>query len=164
MNLFTIMRHPSHTIEKLFAEAFGPWPAIYRRSSLCGWRPIFNFSRSLSTRLKPMDAPAKTRSATSSRGVTVNETREAYIIEVELPEMIKESLCLEISENTLMIKGEKQGHNHAKDQPGHSTCEHCEFERLIQLPVAARPGSIRARLNGNVVIIDITKDNTEPWN
>ena len=36
------LENPSHPIDQFFDDAFGPRPALFRITSLCGWYPIIN--------------------------------------------------------------------------------------------------------------------------
>jgi HSP20 family molecular chaperone IbpA len=139
-------------VEKLFSAAFGPSPAIFRQQSLCGWRPI----APLSALHPPLDDLLK-RKNTAEPGkdpvVEIYETGESFIIEVTLTGIIKESLYLEVVGSLLIIHGERMQNYPAalleKIDP--------HFQQIVQLPRSARPGEIRARMNGDTVTINIKK-------
>ena len=42
MNPGVLQYHPTDSIDQYFADAFGPRPAKFRRTSLCGWSHLIN--------------------------------------------------------------------------------------------------------------------------
>lgn len=145
------------TVDKLFATAFGASPAMYKHASLCGWRslaPPYIPTPLLSTkaRQKKKDWPTD-----KSPGISIYETSDTIVIEVELPEIKKNSLYLEISGDLLIIRGERLS-THSTDY--NDLEQHRRFalvQRFIQLPVLARPKEVRAQMVGNIVKISISK-------
>lgn len=144
------------TVEQLFAAAFGPQPIEYHEKSLFGWRPL-----DLNPDLFPFQnespaPPDKAASSDSPSGVKIYETETLIVVEVELPAIEEESLYLEISGYMLIIRGNQlspKTANHAKNT--RHTIQ--EVQRCVQLPVFARPGEVRARLNGNIIRVMIRK-------
>ena len=89
-------------------------------------------------------------------GVTVYETESLVVVEVEMPAIEEESLYLEISGNSLIIRGNRlspKKSNHGRTAKRSDK----EVHRCIPLPVIARPGEVRARLNGNIIRVVIRK-------
>lgn len=144
------------TVEQLFAAAFGPEPLEYHRKSLFGWRPLplnpggFPFGGE-----NPMPT-AGTSSPESHSGVKVYENEALIVVEVELPAIEEESLYLEISGDTLIIRG-KRLFPKAADRANIASHPKQEVQRHIRLPVIARPGEVRARLTGNIIRVTIRK-------
>jgi HSP20 family molecular chaperone IbpA len=139
-------------VEHLFKAAFGPSPAKFRQQSLCGWRPLAALSA-----LHPPLADLLKRKNTGKPGkdavVEIYETAKAFIIEVTLTGIIKESLYLEITGNLLIIHGERMQSNTAALLDNIDS----HFQQIVQLPKSARPGEIRARMKGDTVKINIQK-------
>ncbi len=144
-------------IETLFDKAFGPSKYAYLKESLCGWAPCLHQPplAGLSSDNPAKDAESYTPD--DMDGVIIQETVDAIILEIEVPHLKAESLYLEISGNMLIVRGERmqtmssdQGGTMARQQP-------LNYERLVVLPVPARPGEVRARLVGRVVKVNILK-------
>jgi len=137
------------TVEQLFAAAFGPEPLDYHYKSLFGWRPLA---------LNPDGPPLGSEKPApgSQPGVTVYETEALIVVEVEMPAIEEESLYLEISGNMLIIRGNRlHPGNPNRGRTARRTAK--EVHRCVQLPVIARPGEVRARLNGNIIRVVIRK-------
>jgi HSP20 family molecular chaperone IbpA len=144
------------TVEQMFAAAFGPEPIEYHRKSLFGWRPPAQNSDAFPFWAEKPAAPDQASSPDLPSGVKVYETEALLVVEVELPAIDEESLYLEISGSMLIIRGTRLPPNASNrvHAPKHADQE---VQRCIQLPVIARPGEVRARLNGNTVRVMIRK-------
>jgi HSP20 family molecular chaperone IbpA len=145
------------TINRLFRSAFHSSEAVYRRESLMGWRPLRLDETVRKGRPGNKPAPRNDTPAAHPPGVTIRETDDQVVIEVELPWIKADSLYIEISGDLLIIRGEREAEK-AK-APGDSPVQAGErmVHRYIQLPMIARPGEVRARLDGNTVRVNISK-------
>jgi HSP20 family molecular chaperone IbpA len=144
------------TIEQLFEAAFGPEPLEYHHKSLLGWRPLALVPGSPSHWIEQAAPPGRSTSYDDSAGVKVYETETLIVVEVELPAIDEESLYLEISGYMLIIRGNPLHAN----SPSHRLAARYnkkKVHRCIQLPVLAKPGEVRARLEGNIVRVMIRK-------
>ncbi len=148
------------TVDQLFDAAFSSTKREYEHKSLLGWRPLTpDFTP------PPYWSKNKSRDVTEtpaapSPGVKVYETDEMIVVEVELPPIVEESLYLEISGDLLIIRGNRvpvRAKNRAKSHKQTAR----KVYRYVQLPVAARPGEVRARLEGNTVRVVIRKKNAK---
>lgn len=153
-------KDPRYTVKKLFADAFGPWPTLFNRISWCGWRPVSDpFPRLDESGCPGVANPqAGEVSAIFNQDVSMQETSRGLTIEVSLPLMIKESLCLEIADNVLMVSGDEFIPEEAESVSDVGSRPGKPFNRVIALPSEIRTGAIRARLHGNILKIDITRD------
>jgi HSP20 family molecular chaperone IbpA len=154
--------HMAISVDALFAAAFHNSRRIFQRESLLGWRPVTMdaalstpFSTPLSTQREP--APSGKKDSTlfsNSPDVVVQEKSGVVTIEIELPDIDEESLYLEVSGDLLIIQAEKMAPKGDRPEPAKS---HQEFmvNRYVKLPFAAKPGEIRARLDGPVLRITI---------
>ncbi len=144
-------------VNRLFAAAFGPSPAMYKHASLCGWWPLTAHPSPTSLLTTDSREVGSTWPDDNPPGVSVYETKDAIVIEVELPEIKENSLYLEISGDLLIIRGERSPgrsvRRHDLDQHHEGTL----VQRFIHLPVIARPQEVRARLVGNIIKINISK-------
>jgi HSP20 family molecular chaperone IbpA len=146
------------SVDQLFEAAFGSTPREYQNKSLLGWRPLApDFAPPpYWTKHKPLGATDV--SAAKAPGVKVFETDEMIVVEVELPPIVEESLYLEISGDLLIIRGNRvparaRNNHRSPKQTGK------KVYRYVQLPITAKPGEVRARLEGNTVRVMIRKQN-----
>lgn len=88
-------------------------------------------------------------------GVVILETETGFRIDIELPKIKEESLYLEISGETLIVRGERM--EPLEPSLEQSAKNRFFFERFIHLPVEVQPGQVRARLVGTIIRVMITK-------
>jgi HSP20 family molecular chaperone IbpA len=142
------------TIEQLFEAAFGPEPLEYHHKSLLGWRPLALAPGSPSHWVEQAAPPGTGYEPPA--GVKVYETETLIVVEVELPAIDEESLYLEISGYMLIIRGNPPRPNSSSHRMA-ARYNKKKVHRCIQLPVLAKPGEVRARLQGNTVRVMIRK-------
>lgn len=145
------------TVDQLFAAAFGPEPVEYHHKSLLGWRPLALNPDTFPFRTEKSASPDRASMPDSPPGVKVYETEALIVVEVELPAIDEESLYLEISGYMLIIRGKRLPPSTSNRTRRKSKHADREVHRCIQLPVFARPGEVRARLEGNIVRVMIRK-------
>jgi HSP20 family molecular chaperone IbpA len=144
------------TVEQMFAAAFGPEPVEYHHKSLLGWRPLAQNSDASPFWAEKSATPDQASAPDAPSGVKLYETEALIVVEVELPAIEEESLYLEISGYMLIIRGNRLHPNASKRVHAARHADQ-EVHRCIQLPVIARPGEVRARLDGNIVRVMIRK-------
>lgn len=145
------------SVDKFFDTAFGPSAALYRRVTLCGWRPISNHAIVFSYGHRTNDIQPPSISGTKPEGIAVYETDEGMTIEVALTIIKEESLHLAILDKKLVIRGER-----IDTPPKHASFslqskQDSQFQHLIPLPESISSGSFRAQLKGDVVQIEFVK-------
>jgi HSP20 family molecular chaperone IbpA len=143
------------TIDRLFTAAFGPSDVAYQRASLCGWRSLAS-----NAQLDPLlgdheDGPSRTTE--NGPGVAILETAIGFTIEIDMPDIKEESLYLEVSGDTLIIRGERAEPTAPPPSPANRRLKHALFQKIIRLPVLAHPGQVRAKLKGDTIRINIAK-------
>ena len=148
------------TVDQLFEAAFGPAPREYKRKSLLGWRPLTPEFTPLPLWPKNKTGDGKEKPTVPSPGVKVYETDDMIVVEVELPPIVEESLYLEISGDLLIIRGNRVPVRASNRTQSHKQTLRKVY-RYVQLPVAARPGEVRARLEGNTVRVMVRKQNAK---
>ncbi len=90
--------------------------------------------------------------------VNIDETKEAYHVEAELPGVKKEDIDVSIKDDYLVIKGEKKSFNEEKrDQYHRVERTHGSFYRTIALPGDIDKDQISAELKDGLLSIDIKK-------
>ena len=87
----------------------------------------------------------------------VYETEGEYVFEIEAPGFEEKELTVEVSDHTLMVKGEKTAEKQEKDKTFrlHERLEKT-FERRFELP-EADPGKVDAKYGNGVLTIRIPK-------
>lgn len=144
------------TIERLFSVAFNQSAVAYRRASLCGWRPL-SPGAELHTLLAGDEHDDRNWNSDRESGVIILETDMGIRIEIEVPEIKEESLYLEVSGDTLIVRGECV--EPLEPSQMQSTTNRYLFQRFIQLPVEAHPGQVQARLVGRTIRVTIAIPN-----
>lgn len=90
--------------------------------------------------------------------VNIDESKEAYHVEAELPGVKKEDIDVSIKDDYLVIKGEKKSFNEEKrDQYHRVERTHGSFYRTIALPGDIDKDQISAELKDGLLSIDIKK-------
>lgn len=90
--------------------------------------------------------------------VNIEETKEGYHVEAELPGVKKEDVEVSIKDDYLVIKGEKRSFNEEKkDQYHRVERSHGSFYRTIALPGDIDKDQINAELKDGVLNLDIMK-------
>lgn len=158
--------HMAISVDALFTAAFHRSRRIFQRESLLGWRPVILDADLPASLFTPFSTPFPTQGEPAPSGkkasplfsnspdVIVREKSGVVTIEVELPDIDEESLYLEVSGDLLIIQAEKMA---PKEDPSEPAKSHQEFmvNRYVKLPFAAKPGEIRARLDGPMLRITI---------
>lgn len=86
------------------------------------------------------------------------ETPEAYLLRAELPGVAPEDVKCEVSDNTLVLSGERKvGGNLKEHQWLRQEGEYGPFYRVITLPAAVESDKIQARVQHGVLEVIIPK-------
>ena len=156
-HLHSSATHLKISVDRLFDAAFGSSAAIYRRESLMGWRPVATTGPTLPDSDANRYPPLEDDTPDNPSGIHIYETADRIIVEVEIPEIKADSLYLEISGDLLIIRGERRMEAHVSGSGGRLASKGPLVHRYVQLPIIARPGEVRARLEGNTVKVKISK-------
>lgn len=79
--------------------------------------------------------------------VDITESDKAYEVTVELPGIDEKNIEVEVANDNLIIKGEKQEENEAKKKDYYLSERHFgSFERRFRLPEGSRCGQDRGKL------------------
>lgn len=151
------VNHNSISVDQLFDAAFGPSPMLYRRESLMGWRRVSSERMTLPDFVADYQPLPRKAVTGNPPGVRIYETPERIMVEVELPKIKADSLYLEISGDLLIIRGERIVKKPGIGQNKKLSTKGPLVHRYVQLPIVARPGEVRARLDGNTVKVNISK-------
>ncbi len=86
------------------------------------------------------------------------ETPDAYLLRAELPGVAPEDVKCEVSDNTLVLSGERKvGGSLKEHQWLRQEGEYGPFYRAITLPAAVEPDKIQARVQHGVLEVIIPK-------
>jgi HSP20 family molecular chaperone IbpA len=155
-HLYKTPENRAISVDRLFKAAFSKSHYFFQRESLMGWRPVAIDSAASIDDQVPHSPAKEAPSFTNSPDVKVHETPESIFIEVMLPDINEESLYLEVSGDLLIIRAEKAVANPDASYQANQG-KRPMVHRFIKLPVAAQPGNVQARLEGNVVRVHIGK-------
>lgn len=117
-------------INRVFEDALSRSKDYDEEVSKCDWRPI----------------------------VDIFDTENAIVINAELPGVTKENITLDVKENTLILKGERQIDEEARKE-NYYRMERCfgSFERAFTLPATVDPEKISANFKDGILRIEIPK-------
>lgn len=88
--------------------------------------------------------------------VDITEEDKEFLIKVEIPEVKKEDLELEVDNGILIIKGERR--EHVKDEKRHRIERfYGNFERSFTLPENVREDGVSAKMDDGMLYIHLTK-------
>lgn len=89
----------------------------------------------------------------------VRETEDQIVVRLEAPGLEPDGFDLEIVDDVLVIRGEKQVQNHSTQGNYHITeCAYGAFERAIPLPGPVDPARTRAKYRRGVLQVSLPKD------
>ena len=90
--------------------------------------------------------------------VDVFDTEDAILVQAELPGLKKEDISIEVKENVLTLKGERNEDKEVKAE-NYYRRERCfgRFQRSFNLPAAVDPEKIVASYKDGVLKVKITK-------
>jgi HSP20 family protein len=91
--------------------------------------------------------------------IDMTETEKAYKVTAELPGMEPENVEVTFDDGLLRIAGEKR-EQREENERGYSLSERTygSFERLVELPSAARGDKIKAQFKNGVLSVTVPKD------
>lgn len=88
----------------------------------------------------------------------VKETKDAFVVEIELPGIRSEDLTVEVMDGMLCVKGERKQEDVAQDENYHrSERVYGSFERQISLPPSAELDKIQAIFEDGVLHLEVPK-------
>ncbi len=94
----------------------------------------------------------------ASTAVDVSETEEAYTIGAELPGVKEKDVEVSVSDDMLVIKGQKEEQREDKDRSRYlSERSFGTFQRMFSLPRDADSTKIDARFQDGVLIVTVPK-------
>ncbi|PIE74305.1 MAG: heat-shock protein Hsp20 [Deltaproteobacteria bacterium] len=90
--------------------------------------------------------------------VNTRETSEHYIVEMELPGIAKEDIDIEVTNNNLVISGEKKYFNEAKESDYYKLeSRFGKFSRSFVLPENADKDAISAKTKNGILELSLAK-------
>ena len=163
-NILKTSRGYQKNVEKLFEEVFTNPRFSYRKKTMFGWMPIDEmFEDSLPVSMawgQEADLGFKTRGNPFQMepDIFICENRTELIIDIRLPDLIRDSLYIEVRDNILSVKGKQyiSDDREARDF-GFSEIRLRSFHKFFPLPVRTRPDLISAGVKGDAIRIRIRK-------
>ena len=93
--------------------------------------------------------------------VDVTETDAAYTVTAELPGVKEKDVEVSVSDDVLVIKGEKRHEKEEKSQNRHlSERSYGSFQRMFRLPHGTDGAGIQAHFRNGVLVVSIPKNAT----
>jgi HSP20 family protein len=93
--------------------------------------------------------------------VDIHETDDALIIKAELPEFTKDEINVELKDNTLTLKGQRQHETEVKEEQYHRRERaYGSFQRSFMLPVTVNPEQVMANYKDGILELRLPKSET----
>jgi len=90
--------------------------------------------------------------------VDIHETKEAFLLQVELPGLKQEDIQVSVEGDTLTLKGERKHETEVKEDQYHRIeRSYGRFERAILLPSVVDPERVKATYRDGVLEIQLPK-------
>ena len=90
--------------------------------------------------------------------VDIKETKDDFVLMAEVPGMAKDDIKINISENTLTVKGEKKEEKKEDDQNYHRVeRRYGTFQRSFTLPIQVQGNKVKAAYKDGVLTITLPK-------
>ena len=90
--------------------------------------------------------------------VDIKETKDDFVLMAEVPGMAKDDIKINISENTLTIKGEKKEEKKEDDHNYHRVeRRYGTFQRSFTLPIQVQGNKVKAAYKDGVLTITLPK-------
>jgi HSP20 family protein len=89
--------------------------------------------------------------------IDIVEKEKAYEVTAELPGLDVKNIDLQLSDNMLRIKGEKQEEKEEKGKDRYVSERYGSFRRSLQVPVGVDADKIEASFKGGVLTITLPK-------
>jgi HSP20 family protein len=123
------MPSPRHEMDRLFDRFFDPeWGEF--PTALGDWEPRLD----------------------------VSETKDAFVVKVEIPGMDPKDIQVSLQENFLTIKGEKKQEKEEKDERHHRVeRSYGAFTRSVRLPVAVDGSKVDAKFKNGLLTVTLPK-------
>jgi len=128
------------------------------------WRPlgeIDTFKREMDRMFDDLFQPSSELSESSLSwypSVDVKETKDEFVISAEVPGMSKDDIKINISDNTLTIKGEKKEEKKEENHNYHRVERRFgSFQRSFTLPTHIEDKKVKASYKDGVLTISMPK-------
>jgi len=88
----------------------------------------------------------------------LSETKDAFVVKVEIPGMDPKDIQVSLQENLLTIKGEKKQEKEEKDERHHRVeRSYGVFTRTVRLPVAVDGSKVDAKFKNGLLTVTLLK-------
>ena len=121
-------------------------------------RDLFDLQRSINELFEDRSGNQGAALSTWTPLVDVYEDTEAYLIKLELPEVNREDVKVNLNDNVLSISGERRFENEEKRDNYHRVeRRYGQFYRSFTLPPNVNPEAINAQFKDGVLRVSIPK-------
>jgi HSP20 family protein len=143
-------------------------PSRSRPSGVSGFNPLMalnrNINRLFEDFLQPSTLPTDQAVATAliTPQINVSETDSQIRVTVELPGVDLKDLEVGVTDDMLVVRGEKRLERSDEDENYHFVERaYGSFQRTVQLPFAADPDQVQASFDNGVLTITIPKSHEQ---
>lgn len=143
-------------------------PSRSRPSGVSGFNPLMalnrNINRLFEDFLQPSTLPTGEAVATAliTPQINVSETDSQIRVTVELPGVDLKDLEVGVTDDMLVVRGEKRLERSDEDENYHFVERaYGSFQRTVQLPFAADPDQVQASFDNGVLTITIPKSHEQ---
>ena len=86
------------------------------------------------------------------------EDESRLVVRLEVPGMSKEDICIEVSDEAVVISGEKRFESeNSQGRWRVMQCAYGSFRRVVPLPTAVKTDEVRASYKNGVLRVDLPK-------
>ena len=135
-----------------------------------GWQRLYRRAAGAITRFYPGDKDLRRENAGKGQDVAVRsagwgvlaaevyDNDDAVVVRLEVPGMAKGDFNLEVLDDYLVVRGEKQVEREHSDDRYHVTeCAYGRFERAIPLPEEVESSKAQATYSNGVLRVELPK-------
>lgn len=124
------------------------------------FRDLLNLHEKMSSLFEDVMAPRQDMAYSGSwrPPVDIYETDDAIVVNAEIPGICNDDISVKVSENTLVIKGERKLEKGLREENYHMIeRNHGRFQRAFTLPVEVDQENVRATFQDGVLEIVLPK-------
>ncbi len=134
-------------------------------ANLSRWNPFAEFEDILNRYNRTLGAPGTTTQdkevlskADWAPAVDITETKDAYLLKVEIPGLKREDVKVAVDDRVLTISGDRQVEKEEKDRKHHRIERvYGSFARSFSLPDHVDDENIRAEYKDGILTLTLTK-------
>jgi len=154
---------PNDKIKLIPQEGGGDMePKDREMAPLSPWRDIMNMRDTIDRYFDDSVMNYSRSSTIPYPALNVRQTSNEVIVEADVPGMKDDEIEIEITDNSLCIKGERQTSDEVKKEDYfHREVIYGSFNRSIALPVEVNPDAAKAKIEHGTLVVTLPKKEPE---